>query len=152
MRRRERELSKEAAERILEEGEYGILATCGEDGWPYGVPLSYVWHEGKLYFHGAVTGHKLKNLAYNEKASFTVVGRTHVLPEAFSTAYQSAVAFGCFRSVEPEKQREALMLLARKYCPDNLENAGHYADKMLGHVGVYWMEIVHLTGKARPDR
>ena len=152
MRRRERELTREAAEKILAEGEYGILTTCGEDGWPYGVPLSYVYHDGKLYFHGALTGHKLTNLAYNEKASFTVVGHTRVLQEAFSTVYQSAIAFGIFRPVEAEKQREALMLLAGKYCPDNLENAGRYTDKMLGHVGVYCMEILHLSGKARPGK
>ena len=77
MRRKDRALSEEAAVQILKDGEYGVLATCGADGQPYGVPLSYVYHKGKIYFHGAKTGHKLNNLSGSPKASFTVVGHTH---------------------------------------------------------------------------
>lgn len=151
MRRKDRALSEEAAIQILKDGEYGILATCGADGQPYGVPLSYVYHDGRIYFHGAKTGHKLQNLSCSPKASFTVVGHTHVLQEAFSTAYRSAIAFGEVSPVEEAHQAEALMLLAEKYCYDNLSNAERYIQKMLGHVGVYCMEILHLTGKARPE-
>jgi len=151
MRRKDRALSEEAAVQILKDGEYGILATCGEDGQPYGVPLSYVYHDGRIYFHGAKTGYKLDNLSCSPKSSFTVVGQTHVLQEAFSTAYRSAIAFGEVSQVEEAHQAEALMLLAEKYCYDNLTNAESYIQKMLGHVGVYCMEIQHLTGKARPE-
>jgi nitroimidazol reductase NimA-like FMN-containing flavoprotein (pyridoxamine 5'-phosphate oxidase superfamily) len=151
MRRKDRAMSEEAAIQILKDGEYGILATCGEDRQPYGVPLSYVYHDGRIYFHGAKTGHKLQNLSCSPKASFTVVGHTHVLQEAFSTAYRSAIAFGEVSPVEEARQAEALMLLAEKYCYDNLANAESYIQKMLGYVGVYCMEIQHLTGKARPE-
>lgn len=151
MRRRDRALSRDAAVQILEEGEYGVLATCGEDGWPYGVPLSYVYHEGKIYFHGAATGRKLSNLNACPRASFTVVGNTHVLQEIYSTAYQSAIAFGSVRKVVDEEKAEALRLLAKKYCYDNLDKVDCYIGKMLGHVGVLCMEIQHLTGKARPE-
>lgn len=89
MRRKDRAISQEMAIHILEEGEFGVLSTCGKDGWPYGVPLSYVYREGKLYFHGAATGHKLDNLRYCPKASFTVTAHTHVLQERFSTAYEN---------------------------------------------------------------
>lgn len=152
MRRKDRKLTQEDTVRVLQDGEYGILATFGEDGWPYGVPLSYVFQDGKIFFHGAMTGHKLDNLRHCTRASFTVVGHTHVLQEAFSTAYQSAIAFGTVGQVEESKQAEVMMLLAKKYCGDNLENAERYIEKMRGHVGVYYMEIQHLTGKARPDR
>ena len=151
MRRKDRALSEAAAIQILKNGEYGILATCGEDGQPYGVPLSYVYHDGKIYFHGAKTGHKLSNLTYSPKASFTVVGHTQVLQEAFSTVYESAIAFGPVSPVDESRQAEALMLLAEKYCCDNLTGAAGYIQKMLGHVGVYCMIIQHLTGKARPE-
>lgn len=152
MRRHDRELDRETTVRILEEGEYGVLSTIGEDSCPYGVPLSYVYHDGKLYFHGAKVGHKLDNLRFCPKASFTVVGHTHVLQEAFSTVYQSAIAFGEVYPVKEPRQKEVMMLLARKYCYDNLDHAEQYVDKMLGHVGVFEMEIQHLTGKARPDK
>ena len=71
----------------MKDGEYGILATYGENGYPYGVPLSYVFMDGKIFFHGAMSGHKLDNLHHCVRASFTVVGHTHALQEAFSTAY-----------------------------------------------------------------
>ena len=115
MRRKDRALSKETAIQILKDGEYGILATCGEDRQPYGVPLSYVYHDGRIYFHGAKTGHKLDNLSGSPKASFTVVGQTHVLQEAFSTAYQSAIAFGEVFPVEGPYQGAAFMMLAGQY-------------------------------------
>ena len=51
MRRKDRALSKETAIQILKDGECGILATCGEAGQPYGVPLSYVYHDGRSQDH-----------------------------------------------------------------------------------------------------
>ena len=39
MRRKDRETTEERAYEILKNGEYGILSTIGEDGYPYGVPL-----------------------------------------------------------------------------------------------------------------
>ena len=38
MRRKDRETTEERAYEILKNGEYGILSTIGEDGYPYGVP------------------------------------------------------------------------------------------------------------------
>ena len=57
MRRKERQLPEEEAIRLLKDGEYGVLATYGEDGWPYGVPISYVYDDRRIYVHGAQTGH-----------------------------------------------------------------------------------------------
>lgn len=152
MRRKDRQLFQEAAVRILEEGEYGVLATCGDDGWPYGVPISYVYDKGKIFFHGAKAGHKLDNLCFCERASFTVVGRTHILQEIYSTAYESVIAFGTVRPADAESRITALIRLAEKYCYDNLEKAGSYAEKSLPNVGVYCMEILYMTGKKRPEQ
>ena len=153
MRRHDRELDQASAVKILSEGEYGVLSTYGEDGWPYGVPLSYAYEDGKLYFHGAKTGHKLSNLQACDRASFTVVGRTHVLQEIYSTAYQSAIAFGTVRVVtEAAEKKHGLLLLAEKYCYDNFAIADSYAERSLNNVCVYCMEIIHLTGKERPEQ
>lgn len=42
MRRKDRAISDTEARALLEKAEYGFLATTGNDGLPYGVPLSYV--------------------------------------------------------------------------------------------------------------
>ena len=53
MRRIKQQLSHQAAEAVLLRGTSGVLSLLGEDGYPYGVPLSYVYRNGKLLFHCA---------------------------------------------------------------------------------------------------
>lgn len=60
MRRKDRLLTEKEAKEILSEGEYGVLSTIGEDGYPYGVPVNYVYLNDSIYFHCAAdVGHKL---------------------------------------------------------------------------------------------
>ena len=61
MRRKDGEITLQKAIEILEAAEYGVLSTVGEDGQPYGVPLSYVYKEDAIYFHCVVAGQKLNN-------------------------------------------------------------------------------------------
>lgn len=63
MRRKDRETTEERAYEILKNGEYGILSTIGEDGYPYGVPVNFAVEGNKIYFHCAPnSGLKLKML------------------------------------------------------------------------------------------
>lgn len=146
MRRADRQLTANEVENILLNGEYGILATVGVDGSPYGVPVSYAYAESTIYFHGAKdVGHKYENLLHNPKVSFTVVGDTKVLPEQFSTKYQSVIAFG---TVKPAvDKRKGLRLLIDKYSPDFIEKGEAYIEHDLNTVGVYEMNVEHITGK-----
>ena len=59
MRRFKQALSPEECQAVLERGTSGVLALSGDGGWPYAVPLSYVYADGKLYFHSAKSGHKV---------------------------------------------------------------------------------------------
>lgn len=148
MRRKDRALSAEEAEQVLLQGEYGVLSTCGKDGFPYGVPLSYACAEGILYFHGAAgVGHKLENIFYENKACFTVVGYTEVLPEKFSTVYESVIAFGKVR-LSLDKQI-GLAKLTAKYCTAYEEKGAAYAKAAADQVDVYEFHIERMTGKAR---
>jgi hypothetical protein len=65
-------MSGDASAAVLERGTSGVLALAGDDGYPYAVPLSYVYCGGKLFFHSAVQGHKLDAIARCDKASFCV--------------------------------------------------------------------------------
>lgn len=149
MRKAERQLSCGEAERILTEGEYGVLSTCGTDGEPYGVPLSYVYREGCISFHCApAVGHKVAHLAQNARVCFTVVGKTEILPARFSTKYESAIAFGR-ASLEEENKEEALRALIRKYAPAFLEEGEAYIARALARVAVYTIHVERLTAKGR---
>ena len=51
----------EACEEVLGRGTAGVLAVAGDEGYPYAVPLSYVYDaaHSAVYFHSALCGHKL---------------------------------------------------------------------------------------------
>lgn len=153
MRRADRQLPDSAAYALLQQGEYGILSTVDETGQPYGVPLSYAVEGKTIYFHCAPhVGLKCANLAYQEQACFTVVGRTEVLPEQFSTVYESVIAFGTVTSVEDQgEKRRGLLALTGKYSPGLETQAEAYADRTLATdgVAVYAFHIHSLTGKSR---
>jgi nitroimidazol reductase NimA-like FMN-containing flavoprotein (pyridoxamine 5'-phosphate oxidase superfamily) len=53
MRRNKQQLSFEECEEILKKSTAGVLAVSGDDGYPYAVPLSYVYCDNKIYFHSA---------------------------------------------------------------------------------------------------
>ena len=59
MRRAKCALNNETAEKILREGIFGVLALSGDDGYNYAVPLNYAFADNKIYFHSALTGHKI---------------------------------------------------------------------------------------------
>ena len=47
MRRKRQQLSEEESIGILQKATAGTLALLGDDDFPYAVPISYVYHEGK---------------------------------------------------------------------------------------------------------
>ena len=75
MRRFRQQLSAEECESVLLRCTSGVLALAGDGGYPYAVPLSYVYTDGKLYFHSAVQGHKVDAVNRESRCSFCVVDR-----------------------------------------------------------------------------
>ena len=50
MRRKKQQIPDNEAIAILENGKVGILAVNGDNGYPYTVPLNYMFYNGKIYF------------------------------------------------------------------------------------------------------
>lgn len=118
MRRSRQALSREECDAVLERGTSGVLALVGDGGWPYAVPLSYVWQNGKLYFHWATAGHKLDAVRADGRASFCVIDRDEVVPEKYTTRYRSVIVFGRMRELDdPAEKLRAIQILAAKYRP-----------------------------------
>jgi nitroimidazol reductase NimA-like FMN-containing flavoprotein (pyridoxamine 5'-phosphate oxidase superfamily) len=149
VRRTDREIDLEMATQLLAKGEYGVLSTTGLDGKAYGVPLNYIFKDNCLYFHCALEGHKLENIKANNKVSFCVVGRTKVLPDKFSTEYESAIAFGTASVVQGKERYDALLSILEKYSPDFLEEGKKAIAKYDDKTTIIKVDIDHLTGKAR---
>lgn len=146
MRRNKQQLPVDEVETILSRGSSGVLALSGDDGYPYAVPISYVYDWGKLYFHCARSGHKLDAIARNPKASFCVVDKDEVVPEKYTTCYRSVIVFGRIRQLEDEEEQvRALDRLGRKYSPE--QDPGEYIRGTLDRVCMLEMSIDHMTGK-----
>ena len=147
MRRKKQVLSKEECELVLERGTSGVLAVLGEGGYPYAVPLSYVYTDGKIVFHCAKQGHKLDAIAKNDKVSFCVVDLDDIQPERYTTYFRSVIAFGRARVLEEEEKRVAIEALAAKYTPDDPEGRKQEIEREYRALCVVAIEIDHLSGK-----
>lgn len=149
MRRKDREIDQKEAMELLSRGAFGTLSTVGEDGYPYGLPVNYVVMGGRIYIHGAKEGQKLRNIGYSDKVSFSVVGHTMIVPEEFSTNYESAVVYGRALHITDEEKGKALFAFIEKYSPNRIEEGKAYIARMGGATTVIGIEIERLTGKRR---
>lgn len=149
MRRKKQLLPQEESVRILQSQTSGVLALLGDEGYPYAVPLSYVYHDSKLYFHGAKSGHKIDAINGCEKASFCVIEKDSVVPEEYTTYFRSVIAFGKIRILQSDdEKRTAIELLAKKYHPtDSAENREREIEREFPPLCMMELSIEHLTGK-----
>lgn len=148
MRRIKQLLSQEDTVQIFERGTSGTLAILGDDGYPYALPLSYVYSQGKIFFHSAKTGHKIDAIRANDKASFCVIDKDHIVPEEYTSYFRSAIAFGRIKIMEDEQEkRAALDILAQRYTPGREEQRQRTMDKELPALCMLELDIEHMTGK-----
>lgn len=150
MRRFKQQLAKEECEEILKNATSGVLGVHGDDGYPYTVPVSFVYEDGKIFFHGAKTGHKTDAIRRNEKVSFCVIAQDRVMPKERTTAYISVIAFGRAKIVEDEAGlRRIAGLIGEKYSHDFPELCRQETDEVIagGRMNCVEITVEHLTGK-----
>lgn len=149
VRRQDRLLEECRAEEILRCGEYGFLALGSAEGG-YGVPLNYVTGEGRIYFHCAPEGEKLRRLEKNAEACFCIVGHTAPQPAQFTTEYESVMTFGKVSVVRDDAERmHALYLLIEKYSPDHIDVGRKYAERSFARTCILRMDISRTSGKCK---
>jgi len=147
MRREKKQMPTEEAILLLENCDYGVLSTISDDDFPYGVPLNYACKNGCIYFHSALNGLKIDNIARNNKVSFCVVGNSEIIPQKFDTKYKSVIVFGNVVEVFGEEKVDGLMALIHKYSKDFIESGREYVNKAKDTTRLYKINIEHLTGK-----
>lgn len=148
MRRKRQPLSDEESYAILQKATSGTLALLGDGGYPYAVPISYVYSEGKLYFHSALSGHKVDAIRSCDWASFCVVAQDDVKPALYTTFFRSVIAFGRIHIVDDEAEKlAAARLLGNRYNPHQDEALQKELENGLARMLVIRLDIEHLTGK-----
>jgi hypothetical protein len=148
MRRKRQQLSDKESIGILQRAKSGTLALLGDSGYPYAVPISYVYSEGKLYFHSALDGHKVDAIRNYDKASFCVIDKDDVKPEKYTTFFRSVIAFGRIHIVEDETDKLAIAhMLGNRYNPNQDEALQKEIEHGLTRMLAIRFDIEHLTGK-----
>ena len=161
MRRKRQQLAEEESIAILEKATAGTLALLGDNDYPYAVPISYVYHERKLYFHSALAGHKVDAIRKCDKASFCVIEQDDVQPEKYTTFFRSVIAFGRIHIIEDEggthdvdnivggyhEKLEVARMLSNRYNPNHDEALQKEIESGLSRMLAIRFDIEHLTGK-----
>jgi nitroimidazol reductase NimA-like FMN-containing flavoprotein (pyridoxamine 5'-phosphate oxidase superfamily) len=166
IRRKEKELTIEECNEILLKAEYGTLATIGTDGYPYAVPVNYIFQNGCIYFHCATVGHKLDNIENYPNVSFNVVTDVRVIPlisegninnndlsfSGFDTNFNSVIVFGKAREVIEQEKIDGLSGLLKRFLNDadyfKYKDAGiEYIKNSLKRTKLIGIDIEHVTGK-----
>ena len=148
MRRNNQALDRDECLRIFKTRENGVLALSGDNGYPYAVPLNYVYADEKLYFHCAIEGHKIDAIRSCDKASFCVIDADAVDREAYTTHFRSVIAFGRVHIVEDEEEKiRALVALGNGFCPAAPEKTVMEIRGAISRTGIIEMTLEHISGK-----
>lgn len=148
MRLTRQRLSPEETEAILRMEGTGTLALAGDDGYPYSVPVNYIYLDGCIYFHGALQGHKCDAIAREPKASMSVIAADTLILEKYTTDYRSVIAFGeIYPVIDDEKKRSIIRRIGMHFCSAYADGIDAEIDREWNMLNVYEMKITHMTGK-----
>lgn len=152
MRRKGQELSKEECEEILTKQPRGVLALLGDDDYPYAIPMSHVYVNGKIYFHGAKTGHKIDAVKNSSKCSFCVLDDGIKAPDSWWYTFKSVIVFGKIRILADDDERiNALTCLGDKFFPTHQDTVDEI-DRLLEKTEVFEISIEHMSGKVVKEK
>ncbi len=147
MRRGKQALSAQDTAAVMGRCTHGVLACLGDDGYPYAVPLSYVYLNEKIYFHAAKDGHKISAIMNHPKVSFAVVDEDTIMGAEYTTYFRSVIAFGLARIVAGEERQQAFTALVNKYCADQPEAARQAEIARCSQACILAVDVEHITGK-----
>jgi nitroimidazol reductase NimA-like FMN-containing flavoprotein (pyridoxamine 5'-phosphate oxidase superfamily) len=147
MRNIKRQITFKESIKILENGEYGILSVVS-DSKGYGIPMSYAIDKDNIYLHCANEGQKLDAINSNPNVSFSVVGKTLLIPENFTTKYESVIIQGCAFLADDNLKLKGLNAIIKKYSPDFIEKGNTYIQKSFSKTTIIVLPIINISGKA----
>ena len=147
MRRFKQEVGPEACRAILESAPRGVLSVHGENGYPYGIPMNYLFAGGRIYFHCAMSGHKLDAVRADDKVSFTVLSEPVKNQGEWWNCFTSVVCFGRIAEVtDGQRKDELLRALGAKLFPAGYDIEADMANNAHRAL-ILELTVDHMTGK-----
>jgi nitroimidazol reductase NimA-like FMN-containing flavoprotein (pyridoxamine 5'-phosphate oxidase superfamily) len=136
---------------LLETAQVGRLGTIDCDGYPMIKPLNFVYADGKIYFHTALSGEKIEDIKRNNRVVFELdLPITYVKadnnPCSAKYLYRSVIIKGRATMVEDRMDKIfALKRLMEKYQPEG--GYGDFPAEKLDITGIVRIDIDEMTGK-----
>lgn len=149
MYKKDRQLPEEQARAIFEKGHHGILSVNGDDGYPYGVPVNYVYLNDCIYIHSAKYGYKIEALENNRNVCFTAILSSEILPSKFTAAFESVIAFGTASFVEDDAEKQkALETFVDRFSPEFKENGRKFIAAAFEKTAIIKINVESMKGKS----
>lgn len=147
MRRVKQQLSEEECIDILTNQPRGVLALLGDYDYPYALPMSHVFVDGKIYFHGAKTGHKNDAVKKYDKVSYCVMDEGVLNDDGWSYTFKSVIVFGRIRTLADENEKiDRLIYLGDKFFPTHDETVKEIK-RLLHKTEIFEITIEYMSGK-----
>lgn len=153
MRKKDRQINDpKQIQAILQRAQVVRLGLCGDDGWPYVVPMNFGVTENALYVHGSYKGKRIELLGQNNKVCFEVDIDAEVRPAEepckWGARFQSVIGYARAELVEGEEKVQGLNIIMNKYAGRDFE----FSPKVLEVTAVIKLRIESMTGKrCMPD-
>lgn len=154
VRKKVNEISVTLAKDLIKKSRRGILAVNGDNGYPYAIPINYLYEEEsqKIFFHGSKAGHKVDSVKKSDKVCFTVYGNEQIKEETWAPYVQSALVFGRCKLIEDEdRAMKVLKDFAMKYYPSE-SMVEEEMKKAAKAVQMFEITIEHISGKEVQER
>ncbi|HET9743518.1 MAG TPA: pyridoxamine 5'-phosphate oxidase family protein [Terriglobales bacterium] len=156
MTRKDRQMPDPEARAFLREHAVGYVGTRDEAGWPYVVPLMYVYEEGDhLFLHtGARGGHFLANAQADSRLCLAVgdpgpMHRGSPSPCNSALTYKSIIVYGTVRVCDGPNLREQKAWFFDRLLERLGESRADYEAgyTMLDRIILYEVKLEIVTGK-----
>jgi nitroimidazol reductase NimA-like FMN-containing flavoprotein (pyridoxamine 5'-phosphate oxidase superfamily) len=146
-------MSDERICETLAHGYGGRLATVSEDGFPYCIPLLYLWMDRQVYLHTTgARGHLRANIERDRRVCFEIDEQDGVFDYGrfecdSGLAYRSVCLFGRIRIVDDRdvKQRFCEALMEKYGKPETRRPRGFFP--RIDVITVYAIAVERMTGK-----
>lgn len=154
MRNQKFALTREETLDVIRRTDHAVLSLADGTGEPYGVPITPILLDGKIYFHGAGMGDGRRNadIQQNPRGSICWIAQDRTNQPKLSVDFVSAIASGPIRIIKDKAEKTAIMRkILERHTPsvDINKEMNVRLEKIDKYTNVFEMKIEHLTGKAK---
>lgn len=145
-------LTNTQIEQLLLQAQVGRLGTISQDGFPYILPMHFVYYNQTIYMHGLPKGKKIDNIKRQTQVCFEVDEMLSLLyenvedPCDVNTEFNSVIIEGTASLVDDVSEKNlALRQIVNKFTPHLLHK--EMPQKMIQGTAVIKIDIIKCVGR-----